>query len=130
MKNLIEDFLDKKNVFAVVGAARDRNKYGFKVYEDLKNAGYKVYPVNPKTDYVLNDKCYPSIADLPELPDVVNVVTQPLVAKEVANTCKELGIRKLWLQPGSESDEVIKFCQDNGIECVHDVCIMIERSKI
>ena len=50
---MIERFLDKKNVFAVVGASRDLQKYGYQVYRDLKNADYKVYPVNPNADEIL-----------------------------------------------------------------------------
>jgi len=46
-RELIKAFLNRKNVFAVVGASRDPGKYGYKVYDDLKNAGYQVYPVNP-----------------------------------------------------------------------------------
>ena len=46
-EDLIKVFLDKRNVFAVVGASRDPQKYGYQVYKDLKGAGYKVYPVNP-----------------------------------------------------------------------------------
>jgi len=60
-EKLIMEFLDKKNVFAVVGASRNPKKYGHQVYKDLRNAGYKVYPVNPNANEVLGDKCYPSL---------------------------------------------------------------------
>jgi hypothetical protein len=57
-ENLVADFLKKTNVFAVVGASRDSKKYGYQVYRDLRNAGYRVYPVNPNVNEVLGDKCY------------------------------------------------------------------------
>ena len=47
-EELIKKFLDKKNVFAVVGASRDPKKYGYQMYKDLKEAGYEVYPVNQR----------------------------------------------------------------------------------
>jgi len=126
-QELIERFLDKKNVFAVVGASRDPQKYGFQVYRDLENAGYKVYPVNPNADEILGDRCYPSLENLPTNPDVVDVVVPARVTERIVETCKKLGITKVWMQPGSESETAIKFCDENGIDVVHGVCVMIER---
>lgn len=128
-KELIEAFLSKKNVYAVLGASRDPKKYGHQVYKDLKNAGYEVYAVNPNADEVLGDKCYPNLESLPVKPNVVDVVVPPKVTEDVVKTCKELGVRKVWMQPGSESEKAIKFCEQNGIDVVHGVCVMIERVK-
>jgi hypothetical protein len=124
---LITEFLDKKNVFAVVGASRIHRKYGHQVYKDLRNAGYNVYPVNPNTDEILGDKCYPSFESLPESPQVVDLVVPPKVTNQIVKVCKKLGIKKVWMQPGSESEEAIRFCRENGIDVVHGVCVMVER---
>ena len=126
-EQLIKKFLNKRNIFAVVGASRESEKYGYKVYKDLKEAGYKVYPINPNTDKILGDKCYPNLGDLPTKPDVVNVVVPPKITEEIVKTCKRLGITRVWMQPGSESETAIKFCHENGIEVVYGVCVMIER---
>lgn len=128
--NLIKKFLDKSNVFAVVGASRDPRKYGYKIYSDLRAAGYKVYPVNPNADEVLGDKCYPSLESLPELPHVVDLVVPPNVTNQIVKDCKKLGIGKVWMQPGSESKTALKFCKENGIEAVYGVCVMVERRKM
>jgi len=126
---LIKKFLDKRNIFAVVGASRDPNKYGYQVYKDLKEAGYEVYPVNPNTDKILDDKCYPNLGDLPKKPDVVDLVVPPKVTEEIVKTCKRLGITKVWMQPGSESETAINFCDEHGIDLVYGVCVMIERRR-
>ena len=126
-EKLIREFLDKKNVFAVVGASREPKKYGHQVYRDLRNAGYKVYAVNPNADEVLGDKCYPSLDALPAKPDVVDVVVPPKITEQIVEACKKLGITKVWMQPGSESELAIKFCEENGIDVVHGVCVMVER---
>jgi predicted CoA-binding protein len=128
-EELIKEFLNKKNTFAVVGASRDPQKYGFQVYKDLKKADYEVYPVNPSADEILGDKCYASLENLPKKPDVVDVVVPPKVTEHVVETCKRLGITKVWMQPGSESEKAIKFCEENGIQTVHGVCVMIERAR-
>jgi len=130
MEELIQKFLDKRNVFAVVGASRNPEKYGHQVFKDLMKAGYKVYPINPNADEILGVKCYPSLKDLPEKPDVVDLVVPPQITEKVIRECKELGIRMIWMQPGSESENAIKFCKENGMDVVHGVCVMIERRKL
>ena len=100
---LIKEFLDKKNIISIVGASRDPNKYGHQVYIDLKEAGYEVYPVNPNAKEIMGDKCYPDLRSLPVKPDVVNLVVPPKITEDIVKTCKELGITKVWMQPGSES---------------------------
>jgi predicted CoA-binding protein len=128
-EELIKEFLNKKNIFAVVGASRDPQKYGFQVFRDLKSAGYKVYPINPNADEILGDKCYPSLEVLPKKPDVVDIVVPPRATEHVIEACKRVGITKVWMQPGSESEKAIKFCEENGIQTVHGVCVMIERAR-
>ncbi|KPV64153.1 MAG: hypothetical protein AOA65_1038 [Candidatus Bathyarchaeota archaeon BA1] len=126
-EKLIKKFLDKGNIFAVVGASKDPNKYGYQVYKDLREAGYEVYPVNPNAEEILSDKCYSGLEDLPAKPGVVNVVVPPKVTEEIVKTCRRLGITRVWMQPGSESETAVKFCEDNGIDVVHGVCVMVER---
>lgn len=126
---MIKEFLSKKNIFAVVGVSRDPKKYGHQVYKDLKNAGYEVYAVNPNAEEILGDKCYPSLENLPVNPDVVDVVVPSRVTEHMVETCKKLGITKVWMQPGSESEKAIKFCEQNGIDVVYGVCVMVERTK-
>ena len=126
-EKLIEEFLERKNVFAIVGASRDNRKYGHQVYKDLKDAGYTVYPVNPNADKILGDKCYPSLESLPETPQVVDLVVPPKATNQVVKVCKKLGIEKVWMQPGSESEKALNFCKENNIKTIHGVCVMVER---
>ena len=128
-QEIINEFLDKRNVFAVVGVSKDSKKYGNKVYFDLKRAGYTVYPVNPNTNKVSGDKCYPRLRNLPTLPDVVDIVVPPKTTEETVKECKKLGIGKVWMQPGSESKQAIRFCRENNIKVLHGVCVMLERRK-
>jgi predicted CoA-binding protein len=128
-EDLIREFLNKRNVFAVVGASREPEKYGHQVYKDLRSAGYAVYPVNPKAEEILGDRCYADIKELPRKPDVVDFVVPPGITERILETCTELGVMRVWLQPGSESEKAIKFCQDHGIKVVHGVCVMVQRRK-
>jgi predicted CoA-binding protein len=127
--SLINDFLRKEHVFAVVGVSRNPAKYGHQVYKDLKEAGYVVYAVNPNIDEVLGDRCYHSLSELPEKPDVVDTVVPPKVTEKIVEECKELKIERVWMQPGSESEHAINFCTRNDIKVVHDVCVMVKRRE-
>ena len=122
-----KEFLKKENIFAVAGVSRNKEKYGFKVYDTLKKAGYKIYPINPTASEIDGEKCYPSLEELPEKPDVVITVVPPKVTDKIAEKCKELNINKIWMQPGSESKKSIDFCKKNNIEVIHSACIMIEQ---
>ncbi|NOR76893.1 MAG: CoA-binding protein [Methanophagales archaeon] len=127
--DIIHDFLRKQNVFAVVGVSKNPVKYGHQVYIDLKEAGYVVYAVNPNIDEVLGDRCYHSLSELPEMPDVVDTVVPPAVTEEIVEECKELGIARVWMQPGSESEKALNFCIENNIKVVHDMCVMVKRRE-
>ena len=122
--------LDAKNVFAVVGASRNPEKYGHKVFRDLLEAGYEVYPVNPKADEVLGHKCYPDLKSLPKKPDVVVFVVPPKVTESLAGQCVELGVKFVWMQPGAESEEAIRVLEEAGVKVFHNVCIMITRRGV
>jgi len=113
--------------WAVVGVSQDREKFGNKIYRDLRDAGYTVYALHPKLTEVEGDPCYAKLADLPALPDVVNVVVPPQAALGVVAECAALGIKNLWLQPGSESEAVIEAAYDAGLTLVHNACIMIQK---
>jgi hypothetical protein len=127
---MIEKFLDKRNKFAIVGVSRNPEKYGYKVYMDLKNAGYITYPVNPRIKEISGDKCYPNLSSIPEKVDVANLVVPPKIAEMIVSECKDLGVKMVWMQPGSESKEAIEFCKKNGIQLLHGVCIMKERREL
>ena len=122
--------LDEGNVFAVVGASRNPEKYGHKVFKDLLEAGYEVYPVNPKAEKILGRKCYPDLKSLPKRPDVVVFVVPPEVTRSLAGQCIELGVKFVWMQPGAESREAIRELEEAGVEVFHNVCIMITRRKM
>ncbi|MFA6410147.1 MAG: CoA-binding protein [Candidatus Buchananbacteria bacterium] len=121
--------INKNLNYAVIGASANQEKYGFKVFKDLKEAGYKVIPVNPSLKELLGTKAYPMLTVVPAKIDVAIFVVPPAVTETILAEVKKLNIKKVWLQPGSESQKAIEFCEQNQIECIHDACIMIERQK-
>jgi uncharacterized protein len=124
MQEMIREFMDQKR-FAVVGATDNPEKYGNRVVKNLRDRGYEVYPVNPKLEQVEGLKCYPSVAAIPVEVDVVDFVVPPAATEEILQQCKDMGLRRIWLQPGSESEAAIAFCQNNNLKVVHSVCVML-----
>jgi len=126
----IKIFLDKKNTIGFVGATTQRAKWGFKKYKEIKNAGFKVYPINPRYDEIDGDKCFSNLKSLIEFlnkkPDFVITIVPPKVTEKIVEQCKIFGINKIWMQPGSESKKAINFCEENRIKVVHGVCIVVD----
>lgn len=121
----VEAMLHMKN-WAVVGATDNTEKFGYKIYKALKEAGYNVYPVNPGVNAILGDKCYGALKDLPIKPEVVNVVVPPRVGEQIMKDCSELGIKNVWLQPGANAASVVEAAQKAGLNVVDQSCILIE----
>jgi uncharacterized protein len=125
--------LDRLATYAIIGASNDKQKYGHIILSDLKAASYKVIPINLKEEEILGLKVYPTLTKAitsREKIDVVVFVIPPPIVIRVLLEVRQLGLKKVWMQPGSESEEAIKFCQDNGIEVIHHACVMVERKKV
>ena len=120
--------ISKNSTYAVVGASKDFKKYGYKVFRDLKKAGYNVIPINPHEKEILGAKVYKNIFDVNFKIDLVIFVVLPEVAEKVLEDINKLNIKKVWMQPGSESEKAIKYCKKNKIKCIHNACIMINKN--
>jgi predicted CoA-binding protein len=124
MQDLIKEFMSQKR-FAVVGATSNTKKYGNKIFKNLKKRSYEVYPVNPRLKEIEGTKCYATISEVPAKIDVVDFVVPPPVTEAILKECQELGLARIWLQPGSESEAAIAFCHENNLKVVHGVCVML-----
>jgi len=124
--NNFSEFLNKKNIIAVVGASQNKEKFGWKVYNTLKKQGYETFPINPKYDRIGNGKCYPSVSSLPKKIDVVITITPPKITELIVKECKKININKVWMQEGSESENAINFCKQNNIKVISKVCFVVD----
>lgn len=127
----VRDFFNTGYRYAVVGATTDTAKYGYRVLRHLKHAGLSVVGINPKYQEIEGVKIFPTLADVPEKPDVAVFVVPPAVGVAVLDQVKALGITKVWFQPGAESDEVRAKVEALGLHGVTDgSCIMVERRRL
>lgn len=120
----IGDFVSCKRL-ALVGVSRNRVKFGHIAYRELKARGYVVYPINRLAGSIDGEKAYADLADLPEHPEAVVLVTPPAQTESVLQQCTALGIRRVWLQQGAESETAIQYCSQNDMVFVARQCILM-----
>ena len=120
---------DKDYTYAVIWASNNTQKYGYKVLKDLIDKWYKTIAINPNEKGILWQKVYPNIEWVDKKIDVAIFVVPPKLTETILPQINKTNIKKVWMQPWSESDIAIKFCEKNNIECIHNACIMIQSVK-
>ncbi len=109
---------------AIIGASSDRSKYGNKAVRAFLQQGYAVYPVNPRETKIEGLNCYPSIGDVPVRPFKVSVYLPPPVVLKILPDIAAKGCDELWLNPGTESDEVLAAAEKLGLNVVQACSIV------
>ena len=112
----------------VVGVSSDPNKYGYKIFSDLVKNNYSVIGVNPKAPIVAGQQTVASLANIKTPIDLVIIVTPPTITLEVIRQAEKLGMKNIWLQPGAESEQVIKLAEELGINLTYNACFMMDQS--
>jgi hypothetical protein len=92
---------------AIIGASADRSKFGNKAVRAFAWQGYTVYPVNPKETQIESLPVFKTIKDVPERPELVSVYLPPAVLLKVLPDIAKRGCDELWLNPGTDSFEVL-----------------------
>jgi hypothetical protein len=115
---------------AVVGLSDDPGRPSHSVSAYMQNNGYRILPVNPGAAHVLGERAYPTLADLPERPDVVNVFRLPRYIPAIVDEMIDLGFQNLWVQLGICNEAAAIKAQEAGISVVMDLCILIEHHRL
>lgn len=92
---------------AIIGASNDRSKFGNKAVRAFRQQGYQVFPVNPKEETVEGLPAFKSISAVPGRPQLISVYLPPPVLLKVLPDIAAKGCDELWLNPGTESAEVL-----------------------
>lgn len=124
----IERFLSGTR-FAVVGASRDRSKFGNRVLRCYAAHGFTVYAVNPRESEpeIEGVPCVPDLASLPGPIDGLSIVTPPAVTEQVVEEAARLGIPRIWMQPGAESPAALRRAEELGLDPIAGgACVLVE----
>lgn len=119
----IDGFFEEKK-FAVIGASRSGGKMGNAVLKDLADR-YTMYPIHPETDSVMGVKSYRSFEELPERVDAAYIAVAPGKSAAAVRQAHEAGVKRIWIQRGAQSDEAIRYCEENGLDAVTKECIFM-----
>jgi hypothetical protein len=115
---------------AVVGLSGDPMRPSHSVSAYMQRNGYRILPVNPGVPHVLGERAYPTLADLPERPDVVNVFRLPRYIPGIVDEMIALGFENLWVQLGIRNTVAAIQAEEAGICVVMDKCILIEHRRL
>lgn len=125
LKEAAKDFLSNQSI-AVAGVSRNGNAVGNAIYKKLRDTKYEVFAVNPNTDKIEGDKCYPSLTSIPKQINAVVITTHPKVTPEIIKECGSLGIKNAWIHrsfgQGSYDNEAVKLCEELGINVIPGSC--------
>ena len=109
---------------AIIGASADPNKFGNKAVRAFLRQGFTVFPVNPKETEIENLRVFKGIAEIPVRPNLVSVYLPPPVLLKVLPDIAARGCDELWLNPGTESDEVLAAAERLGLNVIQACSIV------
>lgn len=125
-RDQIGDILRNAGNIAVVGLSDRTDRTSHMVARAMQSRGYRIIPVNPQAEEILGETCYPSLKDIPEPVDIVNVFRRSEYCADVAREAAEIGAHVLWLQQGIVSEEAAEIAKQNGMIAIMDRCIKVE----
>jgi predicted CoA-binding protein len=123
-KESINKFFLTGNI-AVAGVSRNNKKFGNSAYHYLKDKGFNVFQINPFISRIDDDICYKNLNEIPEKVESLLIVLPPEKSGDVLKEAFTLGIKNIWFQNGSESDEAVKACEEKGINTVYKQCVLM-----
>ncbi len=125
----ITELLKTAKTIAVVGLTDSPLRPSFGVTQYMRSQGYRIIPVNPNISEWEGEKAYPTLLDVPEKIDIVNVFRRPDAVPEVVEQSIQIKAPAIWLQEGVIHEEAAERARQAGIFVVMDLCILKEHRR-
>ena len=119
----IRTLLTNATTIAMVGASSNPDKTSYGIMRRLQRVGYRVIPVNPHETEVLGERAYPSLIDIPERVDIVDVFRRAEDTPQIADEAVTIGAKALWLQTGIVNEDAAARATAGGLTVVMNACI-------
>lgn len=126
----LRDILSRARVIAVVGHSDRPERTSYQIGRLLKRLGYTVYPVNPMVAAIDGDPCYPSLDDVPEPIDIVDVFRRSEYLMGVVEDAIRVGAKVVWTQLGVVDAAAAQRAEAAGLQMVMDRCIKVEYYRL
>ena len=111
-------------VVAVVGASRDRRKFGNKAVRAFRHCGYDVVPINPEGGIIEGMPAYASVLDVPRSIDIATIYLQPTIGERILDEIARKEIAEVWLNPGADGARVVARARALGLTPILDCSIV------
>lgn len=122
--------LKENHAVAVVGLSANWYRPSYFAAKYLQDHGYKIIPVNPNYEEILGEKCYPSLLEIPEPVDVVQIFRKPEDVPPIVEQAIKIGAKVIWMQLGVINGEAAGIAEDAGLDVVMDRCMKIEHARL
>lgn len=130
INDLSQDVLQNSKTIALVGISDKEHRDSYKVCKYLIESGFKLFPVNPMLQEVLGVKVYPTLSDIPEHIDIVDIFRKPEAVLAIVEEAIRLEAGAIWLQESVIHEESADLAKKSGLKVVMDLCIKKEHQKI
>ncbi|WP_440995168.1 CoA-binding protein [Arhodomonas sp. SL1] len=129
-EDLIRELIESARTIAVVGLSPKPERPSHDVARYMQRQGYRIIPVNPGHDELLGECCYPSLREVPEPVDLVDVFRRPEQVPAVVEDAIAVGAPALWLQLGVVHEAAAQRAREAGMTVVMDRCLKIEHARL
>jgi hypothetical protein len=127
----IRSILAEVKTIAMLGLSPDSTKDSYRVAQYLQNAGYTIIPVYPKEEFILGEKVFRSLEEIPFAVDMVNIFRKPDALNGIVDSCITRGdIKVFWAQIGIVNNEAAARAENAGMKVVQNHCSMVEHRRI
>lgn len=126
----MKELLANTRTIAVVGLSDKTDRPSHHVAEYLQAQGYRIIPVNPNVVSILGERCYPTLQDIPEPVDMVDVFRRSDAVPEVVQDAISIGAKSVWLQEGVIHEGAAAMARSAGLAVVMDRCILKEHVRL
>lgn len=124
------DILKSSRVIAVVGLSSNPERPSYEVATYLKEQGYRIIPVNPRENKVLDEVAYPDLYSVPESVDVVDIFRRPEEVPAIVEQAIKIGAKAVWMQEGVVNEAAATQARQAGLLVVMDKCMRKEHQKL
>ncbi|MBD0267484.1 MAG: CoA-binding protein [Cyanobacteria bacterium Co-bin8] len=126
----LRQLLTTARTIAVVGHSNKLDRPSYQIAKYLRRVGYRVYPVNPAIATIDGEPCYPSLLEVPEPIDIVNVFRRSEYLPATVDEATDAGAKSVWAQLRVKHPDAVVKAEAAGILLVMDLCIKIEHRRL
>lgn len=116
--------LQDAKTIAVLGVNRNEESYANKIVRKIKSLNKTAYPINPKYNELFGEEVYESLEKCPSTPDLVVFVVNPSIGKNYLPIVKDLGLKHIWLQPGTFDVDFLEEAKSLGLSPI-EACVLV-----